>query len=161
MIVAPATSKIELNNTVLRTPTLNDYRAIFEVEPRSCQQILCVNLDQIEMFKWQPTTKSKDLLQITETSKVLNLLQKKSEMTKSSLVSSIRDKEDQQQFKVMQYMEDRWIAWNNYDIDILPFKKDPKLRDQLARGTFCFQTLKNHGGMRNDVQQLTRLPSNN
>lgn len=58
-------------------------------------------------------------------------------------------------------MDERWLAYNNAETDILSFRKDLKMRDHLSKSKICLQTLKDHGGAKTDVQMLYRLPSNN
>lgn len=42
-------------------------------------------------------------------------------------------------------MEDRWLSWNQYDIDFLPFRKNPKIKEgnELMRCPNNLQSIKN------------------
>ena len=57
-------------------------------------------------------------------------------------------------------MEDKWLAYNNTDIDFVPFKRNPKAKEvtDLIKCSTNLQTMKNLGGMKNDVNFLCRLP---
>jgi hypothetical protein len=140
-----------------------EYSCIYEVEPKASGQVLCVYQDQIDIYKFD---KLSGTTQIKSHTKVFHLNDKKlakvAQFMMMTSSSNIKEEPltENQNFRVIQYMEDRWLSWNQYDIDFLPFRKNPKIKEgnELTRCPTNLQSLKNYGGNKQDVTNLYRLP---
>lgn len=95
---------------------------------------MCLFKSQVDTYKWDTVVKG--VYQLKAQTKALQLQSANTSAELGRLEASFNGKlsasfvqipvSESINFKVVQYLEDRWLAWQNILIDIIPFKRDPK-----------------------------------